>query len=242
MHFIHSTNIIQEPGTMIELYTAGTPNGKKISIALEEMGLAYKVISLDLGKLEQKQEWYLKLNPNGRIPAIVDQDNDDFVVFESGAILIYLGEKTGKFLPAEQKSRSVVIQWLMFQMAHIGPMQGQANVFYRYAPEKIPYAIDRYNKECRRLFEVLDRRLGESEYLAGEYSIADMATWPWVRGYGWGGLSITGLNNLERWLQVVGERPAVQRGMDVPEPFKLEQRTEQDIKKSIDDARNFLVQ
>ena len=227
---------------MIELYTAGTPNGKKISIALEEMGLKYKVISLDLGKLEQKQEWYLKLNPNGRIPTIIDKDNDDFVVFESGAILIYLAEKTGKFLPDDPKGRSIVIQWLMFQMAHIGPMQGQANVFYRYAPEKIPYAIERYNKECRRLFEVLDRRLGESEYLAGEYSIADMATWPWVRGYEWGGLSIEGLSNLDRWLQVVGERPSVKLGMDVPEPLKVEERTEEDVKKAVDNARNFLVQ
>lgn len=227
---------------MIELYTAGTPNGKKISIALEEMELEYKVITLDLSKLEQKQDWYMKLNPNGRIPTIVDKDNDDFVVFESGAILIYLGEKTGKFLPTDQKGRSLVIQWLMFQMAHIGPMQGQANVFYRYAPEKIPYAIDRYNKECRRLFEVLDTRLEEGEYLAGEYSIADMATWPWVRGYEWGGLSIEGLSNLERWLQVVGDRPAVKRGMDVPEPLRVEQRTEEDKNKAIEKARNFLVQ
>lgn len=242
MLYINFTNIIQELDTMIELYTAGTPNGKKISIALEEMGLKYKVISLNLGKLEQKQEWYLKLNPNGRIPTIIDKDNDDFVVFESGAILIYLAEKTGKFLPKDPKDRSVVIQWLMFQMAHIGPMQGQANVFYRYAPEKIPYAIDRYNKECRRLFEVLDHRLGESEFLAGDYSIADMATWPWVRGYEWGGLSIEGLSNLERWLQVVGERPAVKLGMDVPEPFRMEERTEADEKKAVDNARNFLVQ
>ena len=227
---------------MIDLYTAATPNGKKISIALEEMKLPYKVITLDLGKLDQKQEWYVKLNPNGRIPTIVDRDNDDFAVFESGAILIYLGEKTGKFLPVDQKGRSVVIQWLMFQMAHIGPMQGQANVFYRYAPEKIPYAIERYNKECRRLFEILDRRLGESEYLAGEYSIADMATWPWVRGYEWGGLSIDGLSNLERWLKLVGERPAVKRGMDVPEPFRMEERTEEDKEKAVKNARNFLVQ
>ena len=227
---------------MIELYTAATPNGKKISIALEEMELEYKVITLDLGKLEQKEEWYVKLNPNGRIPTIVDRDNGDFAVFESGAILIYLGEKTGKFLPSDAKGRSTVIQWLMFQMAHIGPMQGQANVFYRYAPEKIPYAIDRYTRECRRLFEILDRRLGESEYLAGDYSIADMATWPWVRGYEWGGLSIEGLANLERWLQVVGARPAVKRGMDVPEPFKMEERTEDDTRKAVENARNFLVQ
>ena len=227
---------------MIDLYTATTPNGKKISIALEEMDLKYNVISIDLGKLVQKEEWYVKLNPNGRIPTIVDRDNGDFAVFESGAILIYLGEKTGMFLPSEPKSRSVVIQWLMFQMAHIGPMQGQANVFYRYAPEKIPYAIDRYNRECRRLFEILDRRLGETEYIAGEYSIADMATWPWVSGYEWGGLSIDGLDNLQRWLENVGRRPAVKRGMDVPEPFKLEDRTEKEKEELIKSARNILVQ
>ncbi len=201
---------------MIDLYTAGTPNGRKVSIALEEMQLDYNVIRMDLGKKEQKQDWYLKLNPNGRIPTIVDREQDDFVVFESGAILIYLAEKTGLFMPRDEKGRSRVIQWLMFQMGNLGPMQGQAHVFYRYAPEKIEYAINRYQHETRRLFEVLDTRLAESEYLAGEYSIADMAAWPWVSGYEWGGLSIDGLPDLQRWLDAIAARPAVVRGSAVP--------------------------
>lgn len=227
---------------MIELYTAGTPNGKKISIALEEMALDYQVIKLDLGALDQKQESYLKLNPNGRIPTIVDKDGGDFAVFESGAILIYLAEKTGQFLPTDPKGRSVVMQWLMFQMGGIGPMQGQANVFYRYAPEKIEYAINRYQHECRRLFEVLDTRLQDNEFLAGEYSIADMATYPWVQGYEWGGLSIDGLSNLKRWLDTVGARPAVQRGMDVPEPADRDTMSEDEKDKLVDSIRNFVVE
>ena len=145
---------------MIELFTAATPNGWKISIALEELGLPYTVRLISLGKLEQKEEWFLEINPNGRIPAIVDHGNGDFAVFESGAILIYLAEKTGKLLPTEPKARSRVLQWLMFQMGGVGPMMGQANVFFRYAPEKIPYAIERYQREVRRLFEVLERQLG----------------------------------------------------------------------------------
>src|SRR5690349_5065138 len=175
---------------MIELLTAATPNGWKISIALEELGLPYTVKPISLSKLEQKEEWFLKINPNGRIPAIIDHDNGDFQVFESGAILIYLAEKTGKLLPTEPKARSRVLQWLMFQMSGLGPMMGQANVFFRYAPEKIPYAIERYQREVRRLFEVLDTRLGEAEYLAGDYSIADIANWSWVHGYKWSGVGI----------------------------------------------------
>ena len=140
--------------------------------------------AIRLDQLEQRQESFLRINPNGRIPAIVDHDADDFAVFESGAILIYLAEKTGRLLPADPKGRSLAIQWLMFQMGGVGPMQGQANVFYRYAPEKIPFAIERYQRETRRLYEVLERRLGESEYLAGDYSIADVATWPWVTLHG----------------------------------------------------------
>src|SRR3954470_3889489 len=167
---------------MIELFTAATPNGWKVSIALEELGLPYTALPISLGKLEQKEEWFLEINPNGRIPAIVDHDNDDFVVFESGAILIYLAEKSGQFLPAEPKARSRVLQWLMFQMSGVGPMMGQANVFFRYAPEKLPWAIGRYQRECRRLFEVLDGHLAGNQFLAGDYSIADIATWPWVRG------------------------------------------------------------
>ena len=168
---------------MIELLTSETPNGWKISIALEEMGLPYTVRHIVLSKGEQKEDWYVKLNPNGRIPTIVDHDNGDFAVFESGAILIYLAEKTGKLMPKDVKGRSLVIQWLMFQMAGIGPMMGQANVFFRYAPEKIQYAIDRYQRESMRLFGVLDRRLAGNEYLAGDYSIADIANFSWVRGH-----------------------------------------------------------
>lgn len=226
---------------MIELYTAATPNGWKISIALEEMGLEYQVHHLDLGALDQKQESYLQLNPNGRIPTIVDKDNDDFVVFESGAILIYLAEKTGLFLPQEEKAKSVVMQWLMFQMGGIGPMQGQANVFYRYAPEKIEYAIHRYQTECRRLFEVLDRRLKGNEFLAGEYSIADMATWAWVHGYEWGGLSVDGLVHLQRWLDVIANRPAVQRGKNVPVSSDLSIDDKQQHDKVVDKIRNFVT-
>ncbi len=201
---------------MIDLYTSTTPNGRKVSIMLEETGLPYNVNHLKLGKMEQKQEWYMELNPNGRIPTIVDHDNDDFVVFESGAILIYLAEKTGKFMPSDIKGRSTVIQWLMFQKAGIGPMQGQANVFFRYTDEKIEYAINRYQKETRRLYEVLDKRLMDNEYLAGDYSIADIATYPWIHVHDWAGINIDDLENLKRWMQAVADRPAVKRGMDVP--------------------------
>ncbi len=225
---------------MIELYTSATPNGWKISIALEEMGLDYTVRHIKLGELEQKQEWYLKLNPNGRIPTIVDKDFDDFVVFESGAILIYLAEKTGMLMPSDVKGRSTVIQWLMFQMGSIGPMQGQANVFYRYAPEKIEYAINRYQHETLRLYGVLDKRLADHEYLAGDYSIADIATWTWVQGYEWAGLSLDGLDNLKRWLDKVTARPAVQRGRDVPEPRQPD--TEERRQEAIKSARNFVME
>jgi GST-like protein len=201
---------------MIDLYTAATPNGHKISIALEEMALPYTLHTLSLAKGDQKQPWFRAINPNARIPAIVDREADNFAVFESGAILIYLAEKTGKFLPADVKGRSRVIQWLMFQMGGVGPMMGQANVFFRYAPEKLPWAIGRYHRECRRLFEVLDGHLADHAFLADDYSIADMATWPWVRVYEWAGLDISGLDHLARWLKEVGERPAVQRGKDLP--------------------------
>ena len=203
---------------MITLYTAGTPNGRKISIMLEEIGLDYTVVALNLRESEQRENWFLEINPNGRIPAIVDHSNDDLNVFESGAILLYLAEKTTKLLPSDEKERSTVIQWLMFQMGGIGPMQGQANVFYRYASEKIDYAIGRYQREVRRLYEVLNAQLEEYEYLTGEYSIADIASYPWVRGHAWSGVSIEGLGYLESWLLRVGERPAVKRGMEIPEP------------------------
>ena len=197
----------------ITLYTAPTPNGWKVSIALEEMGLPYDYKVIDFAKNEQKADWYVKLNPNGRIPTLVD---DGFALFESGAILIYLAEKTGRFLPQESRARSRVIQWLMFQMSGVGPMMGQANVFLRYFPEKIPAAIERYQREVTRLFGVLDTQLSAHEYIAGEYSIADMALWPWVSGYEWSGVAIEPFGHLRRWLGEVSARPAVQAGRDVP--------------------------
>jgi len=197
----------------IKLYTAATPNGWKISIALEELGLPYEVRAIDFAAQEQKADWYVKLNPNGRIPTL---DDDGFIMFESGAILIYLAEKTGKFLPRDVHDRSRVLQWLMFQMSGIGPMMGQANVFFRYFPEKIQPVIERYQREVMRLFGVLDRQLASHEYIAGKYSIADMALWPWVSGYEWSGVSVAEFPSLERWLALVGARPAVQAGRDVP--------------------------
>jgi GST-like protein len=204
---------------MIDLYTSATPNGWKASVTLEELEIPYEVHPIDLARGEQKQEWFLKLNPNGRIPVIVDREAGDFPVFETGAILIYLAEKAGRLLPSDPKGRSRVIQWLMFQMGGIGPMMGQANVFFRYFPEKIQPAIDRYQHECRRLFEVLDRRLGESEWLAEDFSIADIANWCWVRTYKWSGVDASGLENLKRWRDALRERPACQRGVDVPAPL-----------------------
>jgi GST-like protein len=208
---------------MIELYTSATPNGWKISIALEELELPYEVHAIRLDRLEQQRPEFVEISPNGRIPAIVDRDAGDFAVFESGAILVYLAEKTGELMPSDPKGRSLVMQWLMFQMGGIGPMMGQANVFYRYASEKLPYAIGRYQRECRRLFEVLDRRLSGNEWLAGDYSIADIANWSWVHTYKWSGVDVEGLDNLRRWRQQMRERPAVQRGRLVPSSENLGQ-------------------
>jgi len=176
---------------MITLYTAATPNGHKASVTLEELGLPYRVHAVDLGKGEQKQDWFLAINPNGRIPAIVDHENDDFAVFESGAIMLYLAEKAGRLAGENAKERSRCLQWLMFQMAGVGPMMGQANVFFRYWPEKYQPAIDRYQNEARRLFTVLERRLSESHWLAGDhYTIADIANFCWVRTHKWSGVTI----------------------------------------------------
>jgi glutathione S-transferase len=201
---------------MIDLYTASTPNGWKASIALEELALPYEVHAINLLAGEQKRPEYLALNPNGRIPTIVDREAGNFAVFESGAILIYLAEKTGRLMPTDAAGRSMVIQWLMFQMGGIGPMMGQANVFFRYFPEKIQPAIDRYQHECRRLFEILNTRLADHQWLAGDYSIADIANWSWVRTHGWSGVSIDGLDHLQRWLSQLAARPACQRGVEVP--------------------------
>jgi len=202
---------------MIELYTAGTPNGWKISIALEELGMPYTVHPVDIMNGEQKQPAFLRINPNGRIPAIIDTDEDNLSIFESGAILIHLAEKAGRLIGRDTASRSRVLQWLMFQMGGIGPMMGQANVFHRYFPEKIKPAIDRYQGEVRRLLGVLDGQLAAHEYLAGEYSIADIANWSWVRIHDWGGVGIDGLPHLQRWLDAIEARPAVQRGVRVPD-------------------------
>ena len=207
---------------MIDLYTATTPNGRKVSIALEELGLPYRVHFVKLRKLEQKEPWFLAINPNGRVPALVDREVEGeaegggFAVFESGACLIYLAEKTGRLMPTDARGRSLVMQWLMFQMGGVGPMQGQANVFFRYFPEKIPAVIDRYQNETRRLYGVMDARLAGSEYLAGDYSIADIAVYPWVAQHDWSGVDLAPFPHLSRWFATLGARPAVQRGMDVP--------------------------
>ena len=218
---------------MIDLYTAPTPNGWKASITLEELELPYEVHVINLMAGDQKQPDYLKLNPNGRIPTIVDRDAGNFAVFESGAILLYLAEKTRRLIPGDPQGRSRVIQWLMFQMGGIGPMMGQANVFYRYFPEKIQPAIDRYQHECRRLFEVLNTRLGESQWLASDYSIADIANWSWVRTYKWSGISVDGLDHLQRWMNQMKERPACQKGVEVP--FKIPSLAEEGTAQSAEE-------
>ncbi len=208
---------------MIDLYTWTTPNGRKVSIMLEECGLPYRVHAIDLGDGQQLSEQFRAINPNQRIPAVVDHDTDDgaLTIFESGAILIYLAEKTGRFLAREARPRTRAMQWLMFQMAGVGPMLGQANHFATQAPERLPYAIKRYFDESLRLIGVLDKRLADHEYLAGEYSIADMATYPWVIA-AWPLFKAMppeeagALDHVGAWLERVGERPAVQRGMKVP--------------------------
>lgn len=200
----------------IDLYTWATPNGWKASATLEELELPYSLKPVDITSGIQKAPEYIAINPNGRIPAIVDHDEDRLAVFESGAIMIYLAEKTGKLLPSDVKGRAEVIQWLMFQMGGLGPMQGQANVFHRYMEEKIPTAIERYQNETRRLYGVLDSRLADNEFLAGEYSIADIANWSWARIHNWAGVGIDEFENLKRWLDQLEARPALIRGAEVP--------------------------
>ncbi len=226
---------------MIDLYTAATPNGWKASVTLEELALPYCVKPIDLGAKQQKQAWYLKINPNGRIPAIIDHDEGDLTVFESGAIMIYLAEKTGRLLATDVRRRSLALQWLMFQMSGVGPMMGQANVFFRYWPEKIQPVIERYQNEGRRLFEALDRRLGEAEYLADDFSIADIANWAWVRTHAWSGVSTEGLSHLQRWLEIVEARPASQRGVKVPgDLLALAQGDGQGAQQLVSAARDML--
>ena len=208
---------------MIDLYTAATPNGQKISIALEEMTVPYNLINIKLLENEQKTPAFLKKNPNGRIPVIVDRDNNDYVLFESGAILIYLAEKTGQFYGKNDDEKYKILQWLMFQMSALGPMMGQANVFFRYFPEKIDAAISRYQNECTRLFKILDEHLMNNEYLVGDYSIADIATWPWAKTHAWSGVDIEGMDNLQRWLDLIAERPAASKGVNLPPRGNAEQ-------------------
>jgi GST-like protein len=248
--------------THYTLYTSPTPNGHKASVTLEELELSYECHAIDLTSNAQKEEWFLKLNPNGRIPVLVDRDPDGsgerdktsdtsdpvdtldpFAVFETGAIMVYLAEKTGRLLPTDLRGRSRTMQWLMFQMGGIGPMMGQANVFYRYFPEKIQPAIDRYQNETRRLFEVLERGLTESEWLAGnEFTIADIANWCWVRTYRWSGVSIDGLPNIRRWLDAIRERPGCQRGIEVPFKVKSLLKDDDGAKKFAENAGKILQQ
>ena len=206
---------------MIDLYTWPTPNGHKAAVMLEETGLDYRVHPVDIANGEQFAADYVTINPNGKIPTIVDQDGPGggpFAVFESGAILIYLAEKTGRLLSADPRRRSQAIQWLMFQVGGIGPMFGQAQHFRRFAPQPLPYAIQRYSTEAARLYGVLDKRLAASEFLAeGDYSIADIASYPWVARHEWQGVALADYPNVRRWIETVGQRPAVQRGMQVPD-------------------------
>jgi GST-like protein len=214
---------------MIDLYTAATPNGHKVSIALEELALPYSLHTLNLSQGEQKQPGFLAINPNGRIPAIIDRAQGDFAVFESGAILLYLAEQTGRLMPVDLKGRSRVMQWLMFQMGGVGPMMGQANVFFRYFPEKIQPAIDRYQGESKRLFRVLDSHLKDHEFLAGDYSIADIANWAWVRTHRWSGVEVDDLPHLKRWLDRIRARPAVLKGIEMP-PSSINARVDDEEK------------
>jgi GST-like protein len=220
---------------MIKLYTAPTPNGHKISCLLEALQMDYEAILVNLSEGEQFKPNFLKISPNGRIPAIVDTEND-LSIFESGAIMIYLADKAGKLIPQDTAKRYKVMEWLMFQMGGIGPMMGQANVFYRYFPEKLQPAIDRYQNEGRRLFEVLDKQLKDNEWLAGDYSIADIANWCWVRTHKWSGISTDGLENLERWKNAIYEQPGMQAGIKVPVKVENLLKSEKDTKAFAKDA------
>jgi GST-like protein len=203
---------------MIQLYTWATPNGKKVSVMLEEVELSYEVHPINIAKGDQLKPEYLAINPNNKIPAVIDTDGPagkPLKLFESGAILMYLADKTGKFLPQEMAKRYEVIQWLMFQMGGVGPMFGQANYFYRLE-EKVPFAIERYYKEAIRLYKVLEQTLAQGDYLAGEYSIADIATYPWVGRHDGHNVRLEEFPNVKRWFDGISQRPAVKRGMAVP--------------------------
>jgi len=205
---------------LIDLYTWTTPNGRKVSIMLEETGIPYRVHAIDIGKGAQYTPEFIAITPNSKIPAIVDPEGPDgkpFKLFESGAILLYLSWKTGRLLPHQARTQFETIQWLMFQMGGVGPIFGQVHHFLRSAPAPVPYAIERYSKETRRLYGVLDGQLSEREYLSGEYSIADIATYPWVARYDWHKVDLAEFPAVKRWFERVGARPAVQRGMQVPQ-------------------------
>ena len=208
---------------MIELYTSPTPNGHKVSCTLEAMNLEYNAKLVNLTDGDQHKPEFLKISPNGRIPAIIDTDNN-LSIFESGAIMIYLADKANKLISSDPIKRAKVTEWLMFQMGGIGPMMGQANVFFRYFPEKIQPAIDRYQNESRRLFEVLNTHLETNEWLAGDYSIADIANWCWVRTHKWSGVSTDGLDHLERWKNAMYEQPGMLKGIKVPVEIDIEKR------------------
>lgn len=204
---------------MIDLYTWSTPNGRKVSIMLEELALPYNVHAIDIGKGDQFEPGFVAISPNSKIPAIIDSDGPDgrpFALFESGAILLYLADKTGRLLPAAKSHRFEAIQWLMFQMGGVGPMFGQTHHFLRAAPEPVPYAIERYSKETRRLYGVLDRHLADREWLGAEYSVADIATFPWTARHEWHKVDLAEFPNVKRWYDRIAARPAVQRGMKVP--------------------------
>ncbi len=204
---------------MIDLYTWSTPNGRKVSIMLEELELPYTVFPINITKGEQHAAEFLKISPNNKIPAIIDHaapDGGPCPMFESGAILMYLAEKTGRFMPTERRAFYEVMQWLMFQMGHVGPMMGQCHHFRRFAPEQIPYAVERYTNETRRLYGVIDKRATESEYLAGDYSIADIATFPWIARHEWQGIELEEFPNLKRWYDAIWARPPVRKGYEVP--------------------------
>ncbi|HVT56273.1 MAG TPA: glutathione S-transferase N-terminal domain-containing protein [Xanthobacteraceae bacterium] len=200
---------------MIDLYTWTTPNGRKASIMLEEIGLPYTVHSIDIGKDDQFKPEFLKVSPNNKIPAIVDRDSN-FSLFESGAILMYLAEKTGKLMPKDLQARYRVIEWLMWQMGGVGPMLGQAHHFLKFNKGKAPYAEERYSKEAHRLYGVLNKQLDGKEYVAGEYSIADIATWPWISRFEWQQVDLNRYPNVKRWYVSIANRPAVQKGYQVP--------------------------
>jgi len=205
---------------MITLYTWGTPNGRKVAIMLEECALPYTVKTINITVGEQREPWFVALNPNGKIPVLVDErgpDGEPITLFESGAILVYLAGKTGRFLPASDRGKYEALQWLMFQMGGVGPMFGQVHHFLRYAPEPVPYATLRYTKEAARLYAVLNDRLSQHDYLAGEYSIADIATYPWVARHDWQNVDLANYPAVRRWFEKIAARPAVQRGMAVPQ-------------------------